>query len=82
MGYSKVLLLVTIVLAVLALVPVVYAQEPPVVTCSDPNEYYTDCGPVCGDRTCANKNKNDVTCLRSCGAGCFCQGGYVRSKSY
>uniref|UniRef100_A0A182QUA8 TIL domain-containing protein n=1 Tax=Anopheles farauti TaxID=69004 RepID=A0A182QUA8_9DIPT len=49
--------------------------------CMDPNEVYDDCGPVCGDRTCANQRKNDVSCLRACQNGCFCKGGYVRNKS-
>uniref|UniRef100_A0A182LTT4 TIL domain-containing protein n=1 Tax=Anopheles culicifacies TaxID=139723 RepID=A0A182LTT4_9DIPT len=55
--------------------------EPEPITCTDPNEVYDDCGPVCGDRTCANQRKNDVVCRRGCVDGCFCKGGYVRNKS-
>uniref|UniRef100_A0A182N7E7 TIL domain-containing protein n=1 Tax=Anopheles dirus TaxID=7168 RepID=A0A182N7E7_9DIPT len=55
--------------------------QPEPIFCKDPNEVYDDCGPICGDRTCANQRKNDVSCLRACQAGCFCKGGYVRNKS-
>uniref|UniRef100_A0A182SJ53 TIL domain-containing protein n=1 Tax=Anopheles maculatus TaxID=74869 RepID=A0A182SJ53_9DIPT len=55
--------------------------EPEPIVCTDPNEVYDDCGPICGDRTCANQRKNDVSCRRSCIEGCFCKGGYVRNKS-
>ncbi|XP_035915235.1 chymotrypsin-elastase inhibitor ixodidin-like [Anopheles stephensi] len=56
-------------------------EEPEPIVCNDPNETYDDCGPVCGDRTCANQRKNDVSCRRACIEGCFCKGGYVRNKS-
>ncbi|XP_049297571.1 chymotrypsin-elastase inhibitor ixodidin-like [Anopheles funestus] len=55
--------------------------EPEPIVCTDPNEIYDDCGPICGDRTCANQRKNDVVCRRACMEGCFCKGGYVRNKS-
>ncbi|XP_050076003.1 chymotrypsin-elastase inhibitor ixodidin-like [Anopheles maculipalpis] len=82
-------LLPVIVLIVVSLLTVCQGQnavndpepQPEPIVCTEPNETYDDCGPICGDRTCANQRKNDVSCRRSCTEGCFCIGGYVRNKS-
>uniref|UniRef100_A0A182FFK5 TIL domain-containing protein n=1 Tax=Anopheles albimanus TaxID=7167 RepID=A0A182FFK5_ANOAL len=51
-------------------------------SCPGPNEQYTDCGPVCGDRMCSNARDSSVPCLKSCGSGCYCNPGYARNKAY
>ncbi|XP_053665306.1 chymotrypsin-elastase inhibitor ixodidin-like [Anopheles marshallii] len=80
--------LLAVILSLASMLAVILGQpatnddpEPEPIVCSDPNEVYDDCGPICGDRTCANQRKNDVACMRSCMEGCFCKGGYVRNKS-
>ncbi|ETN57817.1 hypothetical protein AND_010619 [Anopheles darlingi] len=50
--------------------------------CPGPNEQYTDCGPVCGDRFCNNVHDASVHCVKSCGSGCYCDPGYARNKGY
>ncbi|XP_050091131.1 chymotrypsin-elastase inhibitor ixodidin-like [Anopheles aquasalis] len=57
-------------------------QAVSLISCPGPNEQYTDCGPVCGDRLCSNFRDGSVPCLKSCGSGCYCEPGYARNKSY
>uniref|UniRef100_A0A182IVB3 TIL domain-containing protein n=1 Tax=Anopheles atroparvus TaxID=41427 RepID=A0A182IVB3_ANOAO len=56
------------------------AAPPPETTCSKVNEKYDSCGNGCGDLTCSNYYRNDIKCNRMCVAGCFCEGGYVRTR--
>ncbi|XP_053665305.1 venom peptide SjAPI-2-like [Anopheles marshallii] len=53
----------------------------PEMECSRLNESYDACGNGCGDLTCLNVRRNDVQCGRQCQEGCFCNRGYVRSRS-
>uniref|UniRef100_A0A182R6Q8 TIL domain-containing protein n=1 Tax=Anopheles funestus TaxID=62324 RepID=A0A182R6Q8_ANOFN len=50
------------------------------LTCTNPNEEPNECGPACGDRTCANLRRNNVVCSKQCIPGCYCIGGYVRNS--
>ncbi|KFB51538.1 AGAP006812-PA-like protein [Anopheles sinensis] len=52
----------------------------PPVSCTKVNEKYDWCGPACGDLTCSTYRRNDVKCTRMCVEGCFCEGGYVRTR--
>ncbi|KFB51539.1 putative TIL domain polypeptide [Anopheles sinensis] len=81
MANTKLVCSVVIVLVLTILVSVTHAQDAATEVCADPNETFDDCGPSCGDRTCANRSRNDAKCLRSCASGCFCKGGFVRNKS-
>ncbi|XP_035915234.1 venom peptide SjAPI-2-like [Anopheles stephensi] len=56
-------------------------EEQPEMECNRVNESYDACGSGCGDLTCSNVRRNDVQCGRQCQEGCFCNRGYVRSRS-
>ncbi|XP_049297568.1 venom peptide SjAPI-2 [Anopheles funestus] len=56
-------------------------QPPPEMECNRLNESYDPCGNGCGDLTCQNVRRNDVQCSRQCHEGCFCNRGFVRSRS-
>lgn len=43
--------------------------------CSQPNEFYTDCGSYCIS-TC--QNRQFANCIDECKKGCFCKDGYLR----
>ncbi|XP_050076000.1 venom peptide SjAPI-2-like [Anopheles maculipalpis] len=88
MAYFSVVRLLPFVVLVSSLTIgcMVLAQNPddtetPPMECNRVNESYDPCGSGCGDLTCQNVRRNDVQCGRQCQEGCFCNRGYVRSRS-
>ncbi|XP_041768484.1 venom peptide SjAPI-2-like [Anopheles merus] len=65
----------------LAVDPTPIPDEYPDMICDRLNESYDPCGSGCGDLTCQNVRKNNIQCGRQCKEGCFCNRGYVRSRS-
>uniref|UniRef100_A0A182KAG6 TIL domain-containing protein n=1 Tax=Anopheles christyi TaxID=43041 RepID=A0A182KAG6_9DIPT len=66
---------------ILAVDIVLDEEEDPSNMCNRLNERYDACGSGCGDLTCQNVRKNNIQCGRQCKEGCFCNNGYVRSRS-
>uniref|UniRef100_A0A2M4C4Z5 Putative til domain-containing cysteine-rich salivary secreted peptide n=1 Tax=Anopheles marajoara TaxID=58244 RepID=A0A2M4C4Z5_9DIPT len=57
-------------------------KSPPVTTCPGANEERFECGPICGDKSCATMrsfNPSSIRCTKICAPGCFCKSGYVRN---